>query len=156
MGSSGNSGKRRADLEKEVGVVAIPVRDRLEDFDPVVAALEDTGVDRILAVTQDALEVAFDHARETLDGGDATAERAPLPAVQKRCAAARERHCQRRLRSSFSTFTMKRARLARSRWRRRTRSTRVLRLRLPHVHGHRFDRRAPRGPQRRKKPWCAS
>jgi hypothetical protein len=41
------STKRHADLEKEVGVIAIPVRDPLEDFDLVVAALEDTGVDRI-------------------------------------------------------------------------------------------------------------
>ena len=80
-GSSGNSGTRRANLEEEVGIVAIPVGDALEYFDLVVAALEYAGVDRIAAVTQDAVEMALQHRGKFAERRNTTAERATWPRV---------------------------------------------------------------------------
>src|SRR5512146_2955465 len=52
-GSTRNSGKCRADLEEEVGIVAIAVGHALQDLDLVVHTLEQPGVERIPAVIDD-------------------------------------------------------------------------------------------------------
>jgi transposase len=52
-GSSRNTGKCRSDLEEEVGVVAVAVGHALEDFDLVVDAFDEAGVEGIPTVTDD-------------------------------------------------------------------------------------------------------
>jgi hypothetical protein len=103
MGSFRSSGKRRADLENEVGIIAIAIRDALKEYDRVVAALEHAAVDGILAVTQDLIDVAIEHFGETRQRRDSTGEARRFPSSQKRRAAARERYCHKRFRSSLST-----------------------------------------------------
>ena len=51
-----NTGKRCADLEDEVGLIAAAVCDALEHFDFVVDAFQQTGVQRIGAVTDHAVD----------------------------------------------------------------------------------------------------
>ena len=80
-GSSGNTGKRRADLEEEVRVIAIAIGHALQDFDLVVAAFEDAGGEREAAVIEDAVEVPVEHEDKALQWGEPTGARAAAPVV---------------------------------------------------------------------------
>ena len=79
LGSSGNSGERRADLEKEVGVVSEAVGHALEHLDLVVDAFEEAGVQGEAAVREDARQLGFEVARERDEGGNATANGPTIP-----------------------------------------------------------------------------
>lgn len=63
-GSSGITGKRCADFEEEVGVVAVAVGHALQDLDLVVHALQHARVQRPAAVGEDAGQVGFEPLRE--------------------------------------------------------------------------------------------
>ena len=56
-GSSGNSGKGGANLEEEVVLVAVAVGHSFDNFDLVVHALQQAGMQWILAVRQDAVDL---------------------------------------------------------------------------------------------------
>src|SRR5689334_9193893 len=84
LGSSGNSGKRGADFQEEVRVVAEAVGHALEDFDLVVHPFEDARVERESAVREDAGSIRFELPREGDQRGDPTPHgprvpRAPRP-----------------------------------------------------------------------------
>src|SRR5688572_28039064 len=59
IGSSGYSGKRGPDLQEEVVVVAVAVCHPLHHFDAVVDALQEAGVQRPLAVSNDAVDTGL-------------------------------------------------------------------------------------------------
>ena len=72
LGSSGNSGKRGADFQEEVVVVAIPVRHPLHHFDLVVDPLEQTGVKGIARMVEDVLRGEREPLRKAHEERDAT------------------------------------------------------------------------------------
>ena len=79
MRSSGVVGKCYADLEAEVGVVAVAVGHAFQDFELVVAAFEDAGGQRISLVAEDALEVSLEERDEALLRGELTGPGASAP-----------------------------------------------------------------------------
>ena len=57
LGSSGNSGKGGADLEEEVVLITVSIGHSLDHFDLVVHALQRARMQRVLAVSQDSVEL---------------------------------------------------------------------------------------------------
>ena len=66
FGSSLNSGEGLADFQEEVLVVAVSVGHAFEDFDFVVDAFEQAGVQGPAAVGENAVEAVFEIASEFL------------------------------------------------------------------------------------------
>src|SRR6185437_7728170 len=56
-GSSPKSGEGSADLEEEVGVIAVAIGDALDDLDPVVDAFEQAGMHGPTHPTEDSAPV---------------------------------------------------------------------------------------------------
>ena len=78
-GSSGNSGKRSADFQEKIGVITKAICDPLEDFDLVVDAFEDPGVQAIAAMTENAIEMPLENRHDLAQRRNATRQRAPPP-----------------------------------------------------------------------------
>jgi len=55
LGSSGNSGKCRADFEEEVRIIVIAVRPALQHLDLVIYPLDETGVELMARVVDDVV-----------------------------------------------------------------------------------------------------
>jgi len=79
FGSSGISGEGGTNLEEEVFVVSEAVGHSLDDFDLVVDAFQEAGVERPAAVGQDAGEVFLEPPGELLQGFDAAEDRSVVP-----------------------------------------------------------------------------
>jgi len=60
-----------ADLQEEISVVPVSVGHAFDQFDFVVDALQDAGVQRVAAVAEDARQVAFELAGECFERFDA-------------------------------------------------------------------------------------
>lgn len=72
-GSSHFAGKRGTDLQEEVRRVAVPVGHPLDDLDPVVHALQHTGVQPVPGAGQDSFEVRGQPLGEASQGLNAAA-----------------------------------------------------------------------------------
>ena len=57
FGSTRNSGERCANLEEEVILIAEAISDAPEDFDLVVDALQQAGMQRVATVADDPLDL---------------------------------------------------------------------------------------------------
>src|SRR6266542_3683884 len=82
-GSSRISGKRRADFEKEVRVVAKAVGHALEDLDLVVDAFKDAGVQRKPAMSEHPGQLPAQPPRERDQRRDATAHGPAIPLLPR-------------------------------------------------------------------------
>ena len=80
-GSSRNTGKRRTDVEEEVGVVAVAVGHPLEDFDLIVDAFEQPGVERIAAVIDHPVDQFGEVLRKGPERANATAAGTSVPVL---------------------------------------------------------------------------
>ncbi|SUV91165.1 ABC transporter permease [Bordetella holmesii] len=58
-GSSRNTGECRPDLEEEVLLIAVAVGAALDDFDGVVDALDDAGVEPVATARQNPVQIGF-------------------------------------------------------------------------------------------------
>ena len=88
LGSSGNSGESGSDFEEEVFVVAESVGHSLDDFDLVVEAFEQAGVEGPGGVGDDAGEIGFEFPGEGDEGFDGALDGAAEPAFPGRLCRA--------------------------------------------------------------------
>src|SRR3954471_14978249 len=82
-GSSPISGECGPDLQEEIGVVTEAIGHPLDDFDPVVDALNQVGAQGPVAMRQDAGHQRFEVAGELLERSDSAVRRTPEPLLPK-------------------------------------------------------------------------
>ena len=64
FGSSRNTGEGCADFQEEVFLIPVAVSPALDDLDGVVDAFDDTGIKRVSAAGQDAVQIGFETLSE--------------------------------------------------------------------------------------------
>lgn len=81
FGSLHSAGKGGLDFEEEVVIVSEAVGGAFDDFDPIVDAFDDAGMQRPAGVSEDAVKIGFEPFGKDLQRSDAAVHGTLIPTL---------------------------------------------------------------------------